>query len=100
MARQLVAPASAAQRRTFMAAAGLVRAKAAVAAATSSSSPFVGQQVRGVKTIDFAGSKEKVWGECLVIISRCLMAGAWSMVLTRYRARGLAAREAPRVLQG
>lgn len=61
MARQLVAPAAAAQRRTFVAAAGLVRAKAAVTAATSSMAGQ--QQVRGVKTIDFAGSKEQVWGE-------------------------------------
>lgn len=58
LARQLAAPA---QRRSFVAAAGLVRASA-VAAKTVAASPAQ-QQVRGVKTIDFAGSKEQVWGE-------------------------------------
>lgn len=58
LARQIVAPA---QRRTFVAAAGLVRAKAAVSAVMPAK--IAQQQVRGVKTIDFAGSEEQVWGE-------------------------------------
>ncbi|KAK3988636.1 6-phosphogluconate dehydrogenase [Cladorrhinum sp. PSN332] len=56
MARQLVTPAV--QRRTFVAAAGLVRASAVAAAR---SAPVARQQTRGVKTIDFAGSKEDVY---------------------------------------
>jgi ketol-acid reductoisomerase len=58
-ARQLAAPRV--QQRSFMAARQLVRA-AAVAR------PAVGvaqQQVRGVKTIDFAGHKEDVYGTLL-----------------------------------
>ncbi len=58
LARQVVAPA---QRRTFVAAASLIRAKAAVSAVVPAK--LGQQQVRGVKTIDFAGSPEKVWGE-------------------------------------
>jgi ketol-acid reductoisomerase len=58
MARQLASPAV--QRRTFVAAAGLVRASAV--AASRAAAP-ARQQVRGVKTIDFAGSKEEVYGE-------------------------------------
>lgn len=56
MARQLATPAV--QRRTFVAASSMVRAtrKAAVA-------PTQQQQIRGVKTMDFAGHKEQVWGE-------------------------------------
>ena len=59
MARQLASPAV--QRRTFVAAAGLVRASAVARAATAAPAQ---QQVRGVKTIDFAGSKEDVYGGC------------------------------------
>jgi ketol-acid reductoisomerase len=58
LARQLASPAV--QRRTFVAAAGLVRASA-VAASRVAAAPAQ-QQVRGVKTIDFAGSKEEVYG--------------------------------------
>jgi len=58
MARQLASPAS--QRRTLMAAAAAVRATA-----VSKAAAVPQQQVRGVKTIDFAGSKEKVWGMAL-----------------------------------
>ena len=58
LGRQLASPAV--QRRTFVAAAGAVRASAV--ASTSAARPAQ-QQVRGVKTIDFAGSKEQVWGE-------------------------------------
>lgn len=64
LARQLAAPAAAAQRRSFVAAAGLTRATAVAAARTALAGPAQ-QQVRGVKTIDFAGHKEQVWGECL-----------------------------------
>ncbi|KAL2115665.1 hypothetical protein VTJ04DRAFT_9920 [Mycothermus thermophilus] len=58
LARQLASPAV--QRRTFIAAAGLVRASA-VAARTAAAAGTARQQVRGVKTIDFAGSKEEVY---------------------------------------
>ena len=58
LARQLASPR--AQQRSYMAGRNLVRATAAVAR------PAVArpaqQQVRGVKTIDFAGSKEDVYG--------------------------------------
>lgn len=57
MARQLAAkPAT--QQRTFVAARSLVRASAQVSKA------FAGQQqTRGVKTMDFAGHKEDVYGK-------------------------------------
>jgi ketol-acid reductoisomerase len=62
VARQIVAPAV--QQRTFAAAArSLVRAAAGASAARPAVSVAV-QQVRGVKTIDFAGSKEDVYGGC------------------------------------
>lgn len=56
-ARQLAAPA---QRRTFVAVAGA----AARTAATKQVRPALAgyQQVRGVKTIDFAGVPEQVYG--------------------------------------
>jgi ketol-acid reductoisomerase len=57
LARQLASPA--AQRRNFIAAAGALRASAVAARAAAPAQ----QQVRGVKTIDFAGSKEDVYGE-------------------------------------
>jgi ketol-acid reductoisomerase len=60
LARQLATPAV--QQRTFMAAAGAVRASA-VAARVAAAVPAQQQQVRGVKTMDFAGSKEDVYGE-------------------------------------
>lgn len=60
MARQLAAPAV--QRRTFVAAAS----GAARATAVKAARPVVArQQVRGVKTIDFAGVKEDVYGKLL-----------------------------------
>jgi len=49
------------QRTLVMAARNLVRAAAGSVAARSAVSVPV-QQVRGVKTIDFAGSKEDVYG--------------------------------------
>lgn len=52
---QLVKPAV--QRRTFVAAANAVRSAAPKAAVSTSF-----QQTRGVKTIDFAGTTEKVYG--------------------------------------
>jgi ketol-acid reductoisomerase len=59
LARQLASPAV--QRRTFVAAtSGAARATVVKAAAR----PAVArQQVRGVKTIDFAGTKEEVYGK-------------------------------------
>lgn len=56
-ARQLAAPRV--QQRTFVAARQLVRAAVARPALAGPAQ----QQVRGVKTIDFAGSKEDVYGE-------------------------------------
>jgi hypothetical protein len=60
-ARQLAAPAV--QRRTFVSAlsAARVGAVAPKAAVTSSL-----QQVRGVKTVDFAGHKETVYGTIML----------------------------------
>lgn len=55
MARQLATPAV--QRRTFVAASSMVRATRKAAVAPTQ------QQIRGVKTMDFAGHKEQVWGE-------------------------------------
>ncbi len=59
LARQLAAPRV--QQRTFVAAANLVRA-GAVARPAAVAGPAQ-QQVRGVKTIDFAGVKEDVYGK-------------------------------------
>lgn len=56
MARQLASPRI--QQRTFMAARQLVRATAAARPAVAG----IQQQVRGVKTIDFAGHPEDVYG--------------------------------------
>lgn len=47
------------QRRTFVAAANAARASVAVKAVAGPAR----QQVRGVKTMDFAGHKEDVYGE-------------------------------------
>lgn len=58
MARQLTAPAT--QQRTFVAARSLVRATGQVSKAFAA--PVQHQQVRGVKTVDFAGHKEDVYG--------------------------------------
>jgi len=57
LARQLASPAT--QRRTFVAAAGAVRASAVKARPALAGAA---QQSRGVKTIDFAGTKEDVYG--------------------------------------
>jgi ketol-acid reductoisomerase len=61
LARQLAAPAV--QTRSFVAAAGAIRATVASARSAAPAQ----QQVRGVKTIDFAGSKEDVYGASLAI---------------------------------
>lgn len=53
VARQLTAPA----RRTFVSAINASARPSAARAVVGAS-----QQVRGVKTIDFAGTKEKVYG--------------------------------------
>ena len=55
-ARQLAAPRV--QQRSFMAARQLVRAATAARPAVA----VAQQQVRGVKTMDFAGHKEDVYG--------------------------------------
>lgn len=59
LARQLASPAT--QRRSFVAAANLVRATAVQARPAVAG--VAQQQVRGVKTIDFAGTPEEVYGE-------------------------------------
>lgn len=58
LARQLTSPAV--QRRTFVSALNGVRATAVTARPAV---PALQQQTRGVKTIDFAGSKEEVYGK-------------------------------------
>jgi ketol-acid reductoisomerase len=57
LARQVASPRV--QQRSFTAARSLVRA----AVAARPAAPFQHQQVRGVKTIDFAGVKEDVYGK-------------------------------------
>jgi len=59
--KQLTAPIV--QRRTFIAASNAVRAGAAAAPKAAATTPF--QQTRGIKTIDFAGTKETVFGELM-----------------------------------
>lgn len=58
IARQLAAPV---QKRTFVSALNAARAGVTAAPKAAVSTSF--QQVRGVKTIDFAGTKETVYGE-------------------------------------
>lgn len=58
LARQLASPAT--QQRTFVAAAAAVRASAVASRVAAAPAR---QQVRGVKTIDFAGTKEDVYGK-------------------------------------
>ena len=58
LTRQLVSPAI--QSRTF--ASAVLAAKAGVAHAPKASAYGSIQQIRGVKTIDFAGHKEQVFG--------------------------------------
>ena len=60
--RQLAAPAV--QRRTFVSALNAARAGVAVAPKAAVTSQF--QQVRGLKTVDFAGTKEQVYGAYLL----------------------------------
>lgn len=73
-ARQLAVPAV--QRRTFVSALNVARAGVA-AAPKAVSAPM--QQVRGIKTIDFAGTKETVYGGLSCFCMR-------NSVLTDYRA--------------
>lgn len=61
-AKQLAAPAV--QRRTFVSALNAAT-KGAAAAAPRAAVTLPKQQVRGVKTIDFAGVKEDVYGICM-----------------------------------
>ena len=60
IARQFAAPAV--QRRTFVSALNTA-SRAGVAAAPKAAVTTSFQQVRGKKTIDFAGTKEVVYGE-------------------------------------
>jgi ketol-acid reductoisomerase len=66
LVRQSVAPAI--QRRTFIAA--VIAARADVSGVTRASKLGPTQQIRGVKTIDFAGHKEQVFGMFTVLIGR------------------------------
>ena len=59
-ARNLSSTASTASRRSFV---SLAAARPAVAAAPRAAVAGPFNQVRGVKTIDFAGVKEDVYGE-------------------------------------
>lgn len=83
-ARQIAAPAV--QRRTFVSALQAARAGATAAPKAAVTTSF--QQVRGKKTIDFAGHKETVYG---AYIDWTWMRNAF---LTSCRARGLAEGEA------
>ena len=65
LARQLASPAVQ-QRAAYSVARTAVRATAATAARPARA--VFAQQVRGVKTIDFAGSKEDVYGEYLFFL--------------------------------
>jgi len=68
LARQLASPAV--QRRTFVSALNAVRATAVTARAAA---PTLQQQTRGVKTIDFAGSKEEVYGKGSTVVAASLL---------------------------
>ena len=59
VARQLASPRV--QQRSYIAGRNLARATAAAVARPALAGPAA-QQVRGVKTMDFAGSKEDVYG--------------------------------------
>lgn len=59
-ARQVASSAPAVQRRTFVSALNAARSGVAAGPKAAVSSQF--QQKRGVKTIDFAGTKETVYG--------------------------------------
>jgi len=58
--QKITTPASV-QTRSFVSA-GAVRPVIAATSRTAFTAPSVQQQKRGVKTIDFAGTKEKVYG--------------------------------------
>ena len=73
LGRQLATPAV--QTRTFVSAMGALRATA-VASRTVARPAQQQQQVRGVKTIDFAGSKEEVWGK----LNCCPGAVVWRLL--------------------
>lgn len=61
LGRQLASPAV--QRRGFVAAMGALRTTALAGPRTAAPAA---QQVRGVKTMDFAGSKETVYGRARI----------------------------------
>lgn len=65
--RQLVLPAS--QRRAFSIAITTATARAGVVATKAAPCGPI-QQTRGVRTIDFAGHKEKVYGNVYCPLSR------------------------------
>lgn len=65
IARQLIAPRVA--QRSYTVARSATRA---VAAARPALAGLSQQQVRGVKTIDFAGVKEDVYGKCDIASAR------------------------------
>lgn len=79
MAKQLNAPA----RRTFVSAINAAARRPAAAKAAVA----VSQQTRGVKTIDFAGTKEKVFGKPFQYISS--RRGRWLTLLKQSVPTGL-----------
>jgi ketol-acid reductoisomerase len=83
LARQLAAAAGKTTQRRGLSAVAAATARPVVRAAALSSPGA--QQMRGVKTVDFAGVKEDVFGEC------SWTSGAAETVLTGCRARRLAA---------
>lgn len=64
LARQVAAPRV--QQRSFAAATSLVRASAVAARPAPAQRQ---QQVRGLKSMDFAGHKEDVYGSCRAAIA-------------------------------
>lgn len=62
LSRNLSTTASSVSRRSFISAASAAARPCLVAAPRAAVSTPVSQQIRGVKTIDFAGSKEEVYG--------------------------------------
>jgi ketol-acid reductoisomerase len=79
-------PSQSFQRRSLASLLGARPATAIVPRATFAGK--IQQQVRGLKTIDFAGHKEQVFGQSALL-------DYVVAILTNIRARRLAAREAP-----
>jgi len=85
-AKQLTTPQV--QRRTIVSA---LNAAARPSVAKAAAKPFAAQQIRGVKTVDFAGHKEQVFGASWETSRREIHAN------TSVRARRLAQGQASRM---